>query len=65
MSKINSTMRNHLKDIISSLCKIKKDKHISALDIGCNDGTLLNFYSKILSKQLKNKKKIARFNKQN
>jgi len=50
MSKINSTMRNHLKDIVSSLCKINKKKQLSALDIGCNDGTLLNFYSKNVTK---------------
>lgn len=46
-SGINSTMRNHLKKLA-----IKTEKYFSSynklkiLDIGCNDGTLLNFFSK-------------------
>ncbi len=50
MSKINSTMRNHLSNIVTSLYKINKKKKLSVLDIGCNDGTLLNFYKKNESK---------------
>tara|TARA_Y100001958_G_C21226905_1_gene552400 strand:+ start:940 stop:2187 length:1248 start_codon:yes stop_codon:yes gene_type:complete len=46
-SGVNETMRNHLKNIVNIVCKIKnKKKLINALDIGCNDGTLLNFYPK-------------------
>jgi SAM-dependent methyltransferase len=43
-SGTNATMRNHLKEIVdSTLGLIKKDK-CTVLDIGCNDGTLLNYY---------------------
>ncbi|MDC3184596.1 class I SAM-dependent methyltransferase [Candidatus Pelagibacter sp.] len=48
-SAINSTMRNHLKDLSKTTRMIlnfgKKD-NITVLDIGCNDGTLLSFYPK-------------------
>jgi len=50
-SSINLTMQNHLKEITkigSNL--IKKNDNISVLDIGCNDGTLLNFYPKKFKK---------------
>ena len=50
-SGINLTMQNHLKEITkigSNL--IKKNDNISVLDIGCNDGTLLNFYPKKFKK---------------
>jgi len=42
----------HLKDLVSNLCRIKKNeiKKIKVLDIGCNDGTLLNFYPKTVEK---------------
>ena len=45
-------MRMHLKDLVSNLCSIKKPKikEIKVLDIGCNDGTLLNFYPKTVEK---------------
>jgi len=51
-SGINKTMRMHLKDLVSNLCRIKKNeiKKIKVLDIGCNDGTLLNFYPKAVEK---------------
>ena len=51
-SGINKTMRTHLKDLISNLCTLKKHeiKKIKVLDIGCNDGTLLNFYPKTVEK---------------
>ena len=51
-SGINKTMRMHLKDLVSNLCRIKKNeiKKIKVLDIGCNDGTLLNFYPKTVEK---------------
>jgi len=51
-SGINKTMRMHLKDLVSNLCSIKKPKikEIKVLDIGCNDGTLLNFYPKTVEK---------------
>ncbi len=43
-SGTNATMRNHLKEIVdSTLGLLKKDK-CTVLDIGCNDGTLLNYY---------------------
>jgi SAM-dependent methyltransferase len=51
MSKINQTMRNHLKKIVRSIHKNKRNKKkINVLDIGCNDGTLLNYYPKSISK---------------
>ncbi len=51
-SGINKTMRMHLKDLADGLCRIKKNeiKKIKVLDIGCNDGTLLNFYPKVVKK---------------
>lgn len=46
-SGTNNTMRNHLKNIVDSVVDtVKNLKHPSVLDIGCNDGTLLNFYPK-------------------
>ena len=44
-SGINSTMRNHLKELAKEVSKLAKGNLINVLDIGCNDGTLLNFYN--------------------
>ena len=50
-SGINLTMQNHLKEItIIGSNLIKKNDDIRVLDIGCNDGTLLNFYPKKFQK---------------
>jgi hypothetical protein len=43
-SGTNATMRNHLKEIVESVTGIVKKKNAAVLDIGCNDGTLLNNY---------------------
>ncbi|MCW3111976.1 MAG: class SAM-dependent methyltransferase [Segetibacter sp.] len=49
-SGTNTTMRDHLKDIVdNTLGLIKKDK-CNVLDIGCNDGTLLNYYPESFEK---------------
>lgn len=46
-SGTNNTMRSHLKDIVDSVIDtIPNIKHPLVLDIGCNDGTLLNYYPK-------------------
>ena len=45
-SGINSTMRNHLKELVREVSKLVLSDQINVLDIGCNDGTLLNFYNK-------------------
>ena len=46
-SGINLTMRNHLKKLATSIDRFFKNKNkVSILDIGCNDGTLLIFFSK-------------------
>ena len=43
-SGTNNTMRSHLRGIVDeTLAILKKDRAV-VLDIGCNDGTLLNFY---------------------
>ena len=42
-------MRDHLKNLVQFAVKIHKrvnTENIKVLDIGCNDGTLLNFYPK-------------------
>lgn len=44
-SGINETMRKHLNSIANEIVNFSKKK-INILDIGCNDGTLLNFYPK-------------------
>ena len=43
-SGTNNTMRNHLKLIVESVLGIVPKDNLRAIDIGCNDGTLLNFY---------------------
>ena len=44
-SGVNSTMKKHLNNIANEIQDIlKKEKKVFVLDIGCNDGTLLNFY---------------------
>ena len=43
-SGTNSTMRNHLKEIVDSTLSLLKKKDCTVLDIGCNDGTLLSYY---------------------
>ena len=39
-------MRNHLKELVREVSKLVLGDQINVLDIGCNDGTLLNFYNK-------------------
>ncbi|MES2704084.1 MAG: class I SAM-dependent methyltransferase [Bacteroidota bacterium] len=43
-SGTNATMRNHLKEIVTSAVAILGKPQASVLDIGCNDGTLLANY---------------------
>lgn len=43
-SGVNATMRNHLKNIVHNALTVVKKKRSTVLDIGCNDGTLLNYY---------------------
>jgi hypothetical protein len=43
-SGTNATMRNHLKGIAQSAMSIVGNSGLTVLDIGCNDGTLLNSY---------------------
>ena len=46
-SGINLTMKNHLKKLATKIDRFFKNKNrVYILDIGCNDGTLLNFFSK-------------------
>ena len=50
-SGTNNTMRNHLKDIIETVLPfIKNAENPSVLDIGCNDGTLLDYYPQNFNK---------------
>ena len=50
-SGINFTMRQHLNELVTNGTQmLKKKKKINVLDIGCNDGTLLNFYPKHFKK---------------
>ena len=42
-SRVNQTMRDHLKEIVDSTLKLINKKKGRFLDIGCNDGTLLSF----------------------
>lgn len=43
-SGTNQTMRDHLQEIAKEAGEMVGKKGAKALDIGCNDGTLLNFY---------------------
>lgn len=43
-SGTNTTMRIHLKGIADSALELIKKNNCTILDIGCNDGTLLNYY---------------------
>jgi SAM-dependent methyltransferase len=45
-SGTNNTMRSHLQGIVETVVPIVRKKDAIVLDIGCNDGTLLNFYPK-------------------
>ena len=50
-SGINSTMRDHLKKLSVQINGFfTNKKRVNILDIGCNDGTLLNFFSKKYNK---------------
>ena len=51
-SGINTTMKNHLKDLAQEVEKLflKNFSKINVLDIGCNDGTLLNYFDKKFQK---------------
>lgn len=43
-SGTNKTMQSHLKGIVEEVLDIRGGRSDSALDIGCNDGTLLSYY---------------------
>ena len=43
-SGTNNTMRTHLKGIVDEAVQIIDKKAATVLDIGCNDGTLFDFY---------------------
>lgn len=43
-SGTNQTMRTHLKEIVEQTVSFIRKKKALVLDIGCNDGTLLQFY---------------------
>lgn len=45
-SGTNATMRNHLKGIVDEAQRMIDETAKAVLDIGCNDGTLLNYYPK-------------------
>ena len=49
-SGTNTTMRNHLKDIVDSTLSLLNKNNSNVLDIGCNDGTLLDYYPKSFDK---------------
>ena len=51
-SGINQTMKTHLKKLVNLIYTIKQKetKNIDVLDIGCNDGTLLNYFTKSVNK---------------
>jgi hypothetical protein len=43
-SGVNETMRDHLKGIVASASSLVSKDRLRVVDIGCNDGTLLNNY---------------------
>jgi SAM-dependent methyltransferase len=43
-SGTNQTMRTHLKEIVDNALALVNKPDTTVLDIGCNDGTLLNYY---------------------
>jgi len=45
-SGTNDTMKNHLKGIAEEATSILNTSSVTVLDIGCNDGTLFNYYPK-------------------
>lgn len=45
-SGTNTTMKDHLKGIVDTSLELIKKSNCNVLDIGCNDGTLLNYYPK-------------------
>ena len=54
-SGVNSTMREHLKSLAKKSIKILqinnlKNANLNILDIGCNDGTFLNYFPKSIKK---------------
>jgi len=49
-SGTNMTMKKHLKGIVEEAVMMLDKSSGSVLDIGCNDGTLLGFYSKTFNK---------------
>jgi SAM-dependent methyltransferase len=49
-SSTNDTMRAHLRDIVTEVLEMSKLETGIVLDIGCNDGTLLNNYPKSFEK---------------
>ena len=49
-SGTNNTMRTHLQGIVAQALEMVKSRSGIVLDIGCNDGTLLNFYPKEFKK---------------
>jgi SAM-dependent methyltransferase len=49
-SGTNDTMRQHLKGIVEETLLIIKESKAKVLDIGCNDGTLLEYYPNTFEK---------------
>ena len=49
-SGTNNTMRNHLEGIVKEVLAMIQKPAARVLDIGCNDGTLLNYYPKEFKK---------------
>jgi SAM-dependent methyltransferase len=49
-SGTNNTMRHHLKGIVEEAITIVKKSKARVLDIGCNDGTLLDYYPSTFEK---------------
>lgn len=43
-SGTNQTMRDHLKGIVDTTMGLLKKDNCNVLDVGCNDGTLLDYY---------------------